>query len=562
MSAAVHSSEPKISENRGQFSLLTESEALQAALEIAHTGAWGWDEITKTKLWPAQTKAIFGLSPNVEMTRDLFVSMLHPEDVPIYRAAWAAGMDPDGNHVYQATYRIRRADDGEVRWISSRARVTFVDRKPVRVLGAMRDITDDRMMLNRLQAAEADLRVLNDALEERVRLEIESREHAQASLARAENLAALGRLAAGVAHDFNNLLQVVMGAASMLMQRTGEASKVVHYARIIESTAERGASVTSRLLAFARQAELNPEAVELTALLAGLRDVVHHTMGGTIVLKLELPPEIPPVFADSRQLETALINLVANARDAMDGSGDICISVTLDSAELSKHNLVPGVRTRGYVRLSVSDTGKGMDDRTLAHAIEPFFTTKPIGKGTGLGLPMVRGFAEQSGGRVAIESRPGLGTTVHVWLPALGGSFPEEEAISEKGRGSGNLAGLRVLLVDDDPSVRSVLAEQLRHCRLEIVEAANASHAMDRLRESVRFDAMVTDFAMPGMNGAMFIREARLVRPHLPMILLTGYADNRAIDSLMREEHPLLRLVNKPVTGMRLADCIQRSLSV
>jgi signal transduction histidine kinase/CheY-like chemotaxis protein len=537
----------------GALHLLTEAEALQAALEIAHTGAWGWDEITRTKLWPAQTKAIFGLPPTVEMTRELFVSMLHPDDVAVYRAAWAAAIDPDGPQIYQATYRIRRAHDGEERWISSRARVTFVDRMPVRVFGAMRDITEDRITLERLRTAETELRALNGALEDRVRQEIEAREAVQASLARAENLAALGRLAAGIAHDFNNMLQIILGATSVIAQRPHETEKVARYAGVIEGTAERGASVTARLLAFARQAELRAEALDLRPLLTGLRDVVSHSMGDAMSLRLDLAPELPPVLADKGQLETVLINLAANARDAMAAAGEITLSSALDRVGPDhRTGLPPG----WYLRLSVADTGHGMDPATLAHAAEPFFTTKAVGKGTGLGLAMARGFAEQSGGRMVIESRPGQGTTVTLWLPAADSTAaPCAVEVAETASPVFSRR-LCALLVDDEDTVRDVLADQLTLCDIEVIKIADAQAALVRLQQPDRLDVLITDYSMPGMNGVSLIKEAKHLCPRLPMILLSGYAGNSAIRSLMHEADPSIIFLNKPITGLRLAQHI------
>lgn len=533
--------------------LPTEAETLQAALEIARTGAWGWDELTQTKHWPPQTKAIFGLPPEVEMTRPLFVSLLHPDDVAIYRNAWDAAIDPDGSHIYQAIYRIRRANDGEERWINSRARVSFANGKLHRVFGAMRDITEDRVVLERLRTAEQDLRALNAELEDRVRQEIHAREAAQAALVRAENLAALGRLAGGIAHDFNNMLQIILGAAALAGRRAADAGSVSRYAQMIESTAQRGAAVTGRLLAFARQAELRAEAFDLADLLHGLTQVISHTMGDGIAIRLQLEAGLPTAFADRSQLETVLINLAANAHDAMAGSGEIIISAALDYVSRSGHSA--GLSPGRYLRVTVADTGHGMDDETLAHAMEPFFTTKETGKGTGLGLSMARGFAEQSGGALSISSAPGRGTVVQIWIAAAHAPADTPAADQVPPRIARPLA---VLMVDDEIAVLDVLAEQLDTHGFSVTRVPQAQAALAQLHAGARVDILVTDYSMPGMDGASLIREAQVLRPGLPAILLTGYMENC---TLARAATPGVRLLTKPITGNDLAHCITTMLS-
>ena len=532
-----------------EFSLPTEAEALQAALEIARTGAWGCDEQTQTKLWPPQTKAIFGLPPEVEMTRDLFVSLLHPDDVPVYRKAWAAAVDPDGTHIYQAVYRIRRANDGEERWINSRARVTFSNRVLSRVFGAMRDVTEDRVVLERLRLAEQELRSLNAGLEERVRQEIQARHAAQAALVRAENLAALGRLAGGIAHDFNNMLQIILGAAAVAGRRADDAETVARFAAMIETTAQRGAAVTGRLLSFARQAELRAEAFDLAPLLHGLADVMRHTMGDGIAIRLQIEADLPPALADRSQLETVLINLAANAHDAMGGFGQITLSAALDQITAADHSagLAPG----RYLRITVTDTGHGMDEETLSHAMEPFFTTKQRGKGTGLGLSMARGFAQQSGGGLAITSAPGRGTAVQLWISPANTAVREHEA--EEPPAAPTARRATVLLVDDESAVLDVLAAQLDSHGFTVLPAQNADTALERLRAGAPVDMLVSDYSMPGMNGLGLIEEAQALRPGLPAVLLTGYLDNC---DLITVKGPSVRLLTKPIAGADLVRCI------
>lgn len=543
-----------------EFTLLTEAEALQAALEIAQTGAWGWDERTQTKHWPPQTKAIFGLPPEIEMTRPLFVSLLHPDDVAVYRAAWDAGMDPDGPQIYQAVYRIRRANDGAERWISSRARVTFANREPIRVFGAMRDITEDRLVLERLRRAEVELRALNAELEDRVRQEITARQAAQAALVRAENLAALGRLAGGVAHDINNVLQIILGAATLADRRAAEADTVSRYIRMIENTAQRGAAVTGRLLAFARQAELRAEAFDLSELLRGLAEVIGHTMGDGITIRLHLAPDLPLGFADKSQLETVLVNLAANAHDAMGGKGDIVLSASLD--HVTGHSgpaaaLAPGP----YLSIGVADTGHGMDPETLAHAIEPFFTTKQTGKGTGLGLSMARGFAEQSGGGLAISSMPGRGTVVRLWIPIAEARAAPPRTVGSERRPLATARRPCILLVDDEGAVRHVLAEQLEGHGFTVVQMPDAIAALGVLHGETSVDFMVTDYSMPGMDGVSLIQEAQRLRPDLRAILISGYIEDCPMQALNEAAGASVRLLTKPIGGADLAGSITAMLA-
>ena len=242
-----------------------------------------------------------------------------------------------------------------------------------------------------------------------------AREEAQSRLALSEKLSALGELAGGVAHDFNNVLQAVIGAASVIQRRAGKPAEVIRFAQMIEESAKRGASVTRGLLTLARRDNLRAEPVNVAALLTGLRELLTHTIGSMIEIKLDVAEDLPPILADQGRLETVLVNLATNARDAMRNGGVITLSAsseTIADGALSAE-LAPGA----YVRFVVSDTGVGMDEATLRRALEPFFTTKERGKGTGLGLSMARGFAEQSGGALAIESEPGSGTIVTLWLP-------------------------------------------------------------------------------------------------------------------------------------------------
>lgn len=386
------------------------------------------------------------------------------------------------------------------------------------------------------------------------------REAALERLAQAQRMEALGRLAGGVAHDFNNVLQAVLGGAKVIQRRPGDANAVRRIAGMVAEAAERGASVTRRLLAFARRGELRAEPVEIGPLLAGLREVLTHTLGANIRVRIEADPALPPILTDRGQLETVLVNLSVNARDAMAprGGGDLSLSAALEEVPAGAEHPA-GLPPGSYLRLTVADTGAGMDAATLARAAEPFFTTKPKGEGTGLGLPMAKGFAEQSGGALRIESTPGRGTEVTLWLPRAGRKAPAEiGAIRAAPAAPPPVeSGGRILVVDDEPHVRTLLAAALRERGHEVEEAPDGPVALVRLGRPGGFDLLVTDLAMPDMDGLELLREARKRRPGLPALLITGYAGSAdAGEFAAAVGHGPLMLLRKPIGPEELADSV------
>jgi signal transduction histidine kinase/ActR/RegA family two-component response regulator len=383
---------------------------------------------------------------------------------------------------------------------------------------------------------------------------------ARARAAHAERMQVLGQLAGGIAHDFNNVLQAVQGGATLIAKRAADADSVRRFTRMILDATERGASITRRLLAFARRGELRAEAVDAAALLSGLRDVLSHTLGSPIAVALELAPGLPPLLADKGQLETVLVNLATNARDAMRDGGALTFTAAVESVEghTAGTRELPAGR---YVRLSIADTGSGMDETTMARALEPFFSTKPPGQGTGLGLSMAKGFVEQSGGALSIDSRVGRGTTVHLWLPAatkvvISAPTPARPApVRPDG-------GRQILLVDDEAMVRETLAASLEDAGYGVRLAADGADALDILASDVIIDVLVTDLSMPGLDGLGVIRKARRQRPDLPAVLLTGYAGHGAQLAVGGSLSGAFALVRKPVTAAQLADRIEALLAV
>ncbi|SFK98446.1 hybrid sensor histidine kinase/response regulator [Falsiroseomonas stagni] len=349
----------------------------------------------------------------------------------------------------------------------------------------------------------------------------------QAQLLEAQKMETLGRLTGGVAHDFNNLLMAVLGNLALARKRLGEAPPpaVIRHLDAATLGAERGAQLTQRLLAFARRQDLRPSAVDLAALLANLRDLIARSAGPRVTVAVQAPAGLPPALVDPHALELALINLVVNARDAMPDGGRIEVvveeatppqGVAPPQAGVVPHAAAP------MLRIAVSDTGHGMDATTLARAVEPFFSTKGPGQGTGLGLSMVHGLAHQSGGAFTIDSAPGQGTTCTLWLPRSGApALPlaaAPEVVAPHGTG-------RVLLVDDEPLVLDSTAALIEELGYEVATATSGEAALAVLDAAAEpFSAVVTDFAMPGMTGAALAGRIAALHPGLPVILATGHA--------------------------------------
>ncbi|HEY1411296.1 MAG TPA: response regulator, partial [Rhodopila sp.] len=304
-----------------------------------------------------------------------------------------------------------------------------------------------------------------------------------------------------------------------------------------------------RLLAFAHRGELRAEPLDAADLLSGLRDVLSHTLGSGIAVDVRAAAGLPPLLADKGQLETALVNLATNARDAMPDGGTLTFAASAHAVEADTDHpadLQPG----GYILVSVADTGSGIEAPLLARVLEPFFSTKPAGQGTGLGLSMAKGFAEQSGGGLTIDSVPERGTTICLWFPqATRPDAPHKAA--EPSEVARDDAGKRVLLVDDEAMVRETLAASLEDAGYTVLTAADGSQALDLLRSPAPIDILITDLSMPGMDGLALIQQARYQRPALPAVLLTGYAGNDQAEG--GPQGDTYTLVRKPVTGQQLA---------
>ena len=347
-------------------------------------------------------------------------------------------------------------------------------------------------------------------------------DQAREALFQAQKMEAIGQLTGGVAHDFNNLLMAILGSLELLRKRLPSDPTLHHLVDNALQGAERGATLTQRMLAFARRQELTLDAVELPKLVNGMLGLLERSLGPSIRLRANFPSPAPWVRTDPNQLETALLNLTLNARDAMPKGGVITIDAKVeDVAATASADLSPGC----YVRLRVVDSGEGMDEETLARATEPFFTTKGVGKGTGLGLSMVHGLAQQSGGCLRIKSTKGHGTAVEIWLPCGNEDGASTVANDQIEAPPEELPPLLILAVDDDDLVLINTVAMLEDLGHQVVQASSGPEALAMLEARSEVDLVITDYAMPRMTGLQLCQRIRETRPGLPVILTTGYAE-------------------------------------
>jgi PAS domain S-box-containing protein len=390
-------------------------------------------------------------------------------------------------------------------------RVEPQSRREVAVI--FQDVTERRR-------AERALRELNETLELRVAQAIGEREAALAQLHEAQKVETIGQLTGGVAHDFNNLLTPITGALDLLGRRYGEDARS---ARLIDGalqSAERAKILVQRLLQFARRQALETRPVDVAELVEGMRDLIASSVGSLVEVRIIAPDGVPPAMADPNQLELAILNLCVNARDAMPDGGRLTVAV---EQRVVEPRWSPALTPGAYLSLSVADTGTGMDETTLARAIEPFYSTKESGKGTGLGLSMVHGLAAQLGGTFILTSAPGEGTRADLYLPVAG---TPAGAVARRSPAFplAPRPSLSILLVDDEDLVRAGTAEMLRELGHSVTEATGGSEALEALRGGLSVDAVVTDYMMPRMNGAQFASELRKRDADMPVLVITGYA--------------------------------------
>lgn len=512
-------------------------ERLNIALAAGRLGAWTVHLPELTLKASAQCKADFGRNPDDHFAHADLIASIHDEDRETLLAtienATRSGSD------FEIEFRCIWPD-GSLHWLQLRGRPVYdEDGKPVHRTGVSHDITERKK-------AEKSLRELANELERRVDERTREREMALAQLHEAQKLETLGQLTGGVAHDFNNLLTPVMGGLDMLRRMHSDSRSQ----RLIEGAlqaSDRARTLVSRLLAFARRQNLEARPVDTANLVEGMLDLIKRSLGPQIQVRLNIVPNLAAAMVDPNQLELALLNLAVNARDAMPEGGVLTIHLSEERiSDANEMDLAEG----GYIKLCILDTGTGMDAATLKRAIEPFYSTKGIGKGTGLGLSMVHGLAAQSGGALHLSSTPGFGTTAELWLPiadqpARPSQLPADESVEAS-------RPLEILLIDDEELVRIGTADMLADLGHQVTHVASGPHALSRLR-SQRFDLLITDYLMPGMNGIEVAREARQLRPEMPVLLITGFADlaTEVVPEITRLAKPFRRSdLSRTINGL------------
>ena len=405
---------------------------------------------------------------------------------------------------------------------------------------------------SRKKAEEAMLR-MNETLEARVAEAIAERKQAEEALRQSQKMEAVGQLTGGIAHDFNNLLTGIIGSLDLLQVRLrqGRTAEIDRYVAAAQGASKRAAALTHRLLAFSRRQTLDPKQTDVNRLVIGMEELIRRTVGPQITLEVVTAGGLWSTLIDSSQLESALLNLCINARDAMPEGGRITIETAnkwLDDRAAKDRDLPPGQ----YLSLCVTDTGTGMTPDVIARAFDPFFTTKPIGQGTGLGLSMVYGFVRQSGGQVRIYSEVGHGTTMCLYLPRHYGNAAENVVTDAPATSTPARSGKTVLVVDDEPSVRMLVTEVLEELGYISVEASDGPAGLRMLQSDMRIDLLITDVGLPGgINGRQLADAARTTRPDLRVLFITGYAENAIIGNGQLE--PNMGVLTKPFVMETLA---------
>ena len=441
----------------------------------------------------------FAEPPSIDDWRD----RIHPDDRDLVADAYRR-LPNVGNVAIE--YRWRR-DDDEYRYFLEHT-MLFGDgsHDPVEIAGTIFDVTEQKRL--------------------------------EEQLVQAGKMEAIGQLTGGVAHDFNNLLAAVLGGITLLEKRLTMGDREQLIFDQMRKAAEHGAELVRRMMAFARKQDLTPASVDPSSLCESVAGLVEHTLGGTIGIEWQCPATSSNLFVDQSQLELALINLILNARDAMPEGGTVTVSIS----EIGKQ-VLPGtgpLQADEYLRIRVEDKGGGIPESEIEKITQPFYTTKEAGKGTGLGLSMVLGFVQQSGGQLLVTSKLGSGTTIDMILPATPQSAPRP-AKAQRNHGPSTVRS--ILLVDDDDAVRTVVGEQLRELGFEVVATADGAGAISAIDNGAEFDLLLSDFAMPGINGVQTINHIKSLRPNIRSALMTGYAD----DSLSPFDRQAITVFRKPI---------------
>lgn len=480
--------------------------------------------------------------------------IVHPDDLDWASERWVQALA--SGQVYENEFRIRR-HDGVYRTFMVRAEpVHDEEGRILRWVGSNTDIED-------LRRQSAELARFNETLEEQVAERTSALMQAEEALRQSQKMEAVGQLTGGIAHDFNNLLAGISGSLELITNRIaqGRHAEVERFTVAAQGAAKRAAALTHRLLAFSRRQTLDPKPTDPNRLIRGMEDLVRRTTGPGIEVEVVAGAGLWPVLIDAHQLENAVLNLCINARDAMPNGGRLTIETGnrwIDARTAKAQDLEPGQ----YVSICVSDTGTGMAPEVAARAFEPFFTTKPLGEGTGLGLSMIYGFVRQSGGQVRIYSEAGEGAMICLYLPRHFGEVDDADLIPEVEQAPRAQAGETVMVVDDEPTVRMLVAEILHELGYQCIEASDGVAGLKLLQSGARIDLLVTDVGLPGgMNGRQMADAARIDRPDLKVLFITGYAENAVVGNGHLD--PGMHVMTKPFAmealGSRIRELIEAS---
>ena len=498
--------------------LVAARDSLKMALEAAQMITWNLDlDEHSDERWPQRVRSSRNTALLQRWSRAIAKKHVLPDDHELFETAFRQALDT-GN--FRLECRIVWPDDS-VHWAAAEGHLYRNDHgDPIRLAGTLRDVTERRQV------------------EESVR--------------QTQKLEVIGQLTGGVAHDFNNLLTAVVGNIELATLRTQDP-KLLHFLRSAGAAAERGSKLTGQLLAFARRQHLAPRVVSLNELVSSMGDLVLQTIGATVRVETVLEKDLWAVMTDPTQLELVILNLAINSRDAMPHGGRLTIATKNIGA--SDCGRPAGLAMTDHIAISVSDTGTGMTREVAAKAFEPFFSTKEIGKGTGLGLSQVLGFAQQSGGEVRIDTRPGHGTTVTLFLPRTLKALPS--AVAEGGEGPQDGRAATILVVDDDADVRDLTARALEALNYQVLEAASGRVALDLLRDEDAVDLALIDLVMPGMNGRQLVTRLRASDPEQKVLFMTGYDDLSGTDDPFATE----TVIKKPFKLVELAGAVEHALA-
>ncbi len=551
---------------RDRLKELDDSETrLRLATSAAGIGTWDFDPATGKLSWDRRCRSMFGIQSEIEVNyADSFIAGIHPDDRQRADDAVQKALEPGGRGNYDIEFRTIGIEDGVERWIAAKGGAIFAKGAAIRFIGTVIDISERKRTEEALAASEVALRAerealdeLNRTLEERVAQrtaelenEMSARSRAEDALRQAQKMEAVGQLTGGIAHDFNNMLTGIIGGINIAKRRIegGRLDDVNRFMDAATDSANRAAALIARLLAFSRRQTLDARSVDVASQLNATKDLLERTLPETISVEILVDAETGSVIADVNQLESALLNLAINARDAMPDGGQLTITGSRRQVGPSDDGLT-GLRPGSYVVIGVSDTGVGMPAEILDKVFEPFFTTKPIGQGTGLGLSMIYGFAQQSGGGAKIHSVPDEGTTIELFLPAAEEEAARDDHLETKAVPEGR--GQTVLVVEDDDAVRLLVCDLLADLSYCTLEASQADTAIPILSGEHSIDLMISDVGLPGMNGRQLADVARQYRPDLPILFVTGYAENAAIKASFLGTN--MAMISKPFTVEALA---------